>query len=249
MQPKFYKIKEKSKNKKENYTIIVASNKGNGKIKQHSISSKAFAFWTYFMIILLVIIVTYGVYTVLVIGDGQGAIFSLRTQVEKLTNQNSELLEENVELNEKVTLLSNTLNIKIIAEEEAKAIEEALYVPSGVPLITDASMKPGTEDGIGGTEVPVVLFTTKSETNVLAAGQGTVTFAGTDAQYGKQVMIDHGNGYISVYKCNGEMMVKEDEVVNRDTVLFEVESDIVIHFQIIKDDLFIDPTEIMEIYG
>ena len=34
MQPKFYKIKEKKKEKKERYTITLASNNGRGKIKQ-----------------------------------------------------------------------------------------------------------------------------------------------------------------------------------------------------------------------
>lgn len=246
MQPKFYKIKEKKKEKKERYTITLASNNGRGKIKQHSINSKVFAFWSYFMLVLLVIIITYGVYTILVIGDGQGAVFSLRTQVEKLTNQNAELIEENAKLNEKVTLLSDTLNIKIAAEEEENAAVEALFIPSGVPLITDASMDVQKEEG---TENPVVLFTTKSATNVLAAGQGIVTFAGADAQNGKRIIIDHGNGYVSIYKCNGEIMVKKDDEVSRDTVLFEVESDIGIYFQITKDDLFIDPTEIMEIFG
>ncbi len=249
MKPKYYKVKDKKKKKNEQHTIIIASNNGKGKIREHSMSTRAFTFLTYFMIVLFVVIITYGVYTILVIGDGQGAIFSLRTQVEKLTTQNAELLEENTQLTEKVTLLSDTLNIKISAEEEAKAEEEALYIPSGVPLITDASMSVGTEVGTSGNEVPVVLFTTKSQTNVLAAGQGTVTFAGNVDQYGKQVIIDHGNGYISIYKCNGEMLVKENEEVTKNTVLFEVESDSVIHFQIIKDDLFIDPTDIMEIYG
>ena len=249
MQAKYYKIVDKKKKKRERYTILITSNNGEGKSRNHSISAKALTFWTYFLILLFVIIITYGVYTVLVIGDGQGAIFSLRTQVEKLTEQNTELIVENAELQEQVEILSDSLNIKIAAEEKQKATEEALYTPTGIPLITDASMETTTEIGATGNDVPVTIFTVKSDTQVMAAGSGTVTFAGDDEEYGKLIMIDHGNGYVSVYKCNGELKVSANQIVTRDTLLFAVENETVIRFQIIKDGLYINPTEIMEIFG
>lgn len=249
MQQEYYKIVDKKKKRKERFTILISSNTGEGKARNFSISGKALTFWTYFLILLFVVIVTYGVYTMLVIGDGQGAIFSLRTQVEKLTEQNTELLVQNAELTEQVEILSDSLNIKIAEEEEQKATEEALYTPTGIPLITDASMETTTEVGSTGAEVPVTIFTAKSDTNVLASGNGTVTYAGNDDQYGSLVMIDHGNGYTSIYKCNGELKVSANQTVTRDTVLFAVENETVIRFQIIKDDLYINPTEIMEIFG
>lgn len=249
MQPKYYTIKDKKKKNKERFTIMISSNKGEGKTRYRSITSGALTFWTYFLIILLVVIITYGVYTVLVIGDGQGAIFSLRTQVEKLTEQNTELLSENAELTEQVEILSDSLNIKITEEEARIAAEEALYTPTGIPLITDASIETTLELSSNGNEVPVVLFTAKSATSVLAAGSGTVTYAGNDNEYGSLVMIDHGNGYVSIYKCNGELKVETDDIVTKDAVLFDVEDETVIRFQIIKDDLYINPTEIMEIFG
>ncbi len=49
---------------------------------------------------------------------------------------------------------------------------------------------------------------------VLAAGSGTVSFAGwTDSGYGNMVLIDHGNGYSTLYGHLSELKVKKGEKV------------------------------------
>ncbi len=249
MQQKFHVIKENKKPVKERFTIIVSSNNGTGKTKAHSISSAALTFWIYFMIILAVIILTYGVYTILVIGDGQGAVVSLRSQVEKLTEQSSTLITENADLTEKVTLLSDSLNIKLQQELENQEADTALHLPTSVPIAKNASMEEGLAIANTGAEVPAIIFSAKEDADVLATADGTVAYAGSDDLYGSRVMINHGNGYITVYKCSGQLMVREGEEITRNTVLFAVGTDAVIYYQIIKDDLYIDPMEIMEISG
>lgn len=247
MKKQVYKYK-KVKKKKERFTLILASNTGTSHAKQGSITSGLLTFLTYFFAILLVMIITYSVYTVLVVGDGQGTIISLRSQVEKLTSQNEDLIAENKTLSDKITLISETLTIKVEAEEAAAAEEAALYVPTAVPMTAGASMEEGTtnEDG---TEVPVVFFTTTSSATVYATGQGTVSFAGDDPIYGTCVKIDHGNGYTSMYICDGVIKVRTNETVTRETILFEIEEGKTIRYQIILDDQYINPLDIMEIYG
>jgi len=239
----------KLKKKKERFTVMLASNMGSSHAKQFSITSGFLTFLTYFFAILLVMIITYSVYTVLVVGDGQGTIISLRSKVEKLTTQNEELIAENKTLTDKVALISETLNIKVEAEDAAAAKEAALYVPTAVPMTAGASMEEGTTTAEDGTEVPMVLFTTTTSTTVLATGQGTVSFAGDDATYGKCVKIDHGNGYTSIYICDGVIKVRINDTVTRDTILFEIEEGKTIRYQIILNDQYINPLDIMEIYG
>ena len=55
--------------------------------------------------------------------------------------------------------------------------------------------------------------------NVYACETGTVTFAGTYGNGGNTVIIDHGNGYKSLYMHNSEFKVSEGDVVSKGQVI------------------------------
>ena len=55
----------------------------------------------------------------------------LRQQIETLTQENDALKLENEELNEKVSILSDTVNSKVKEEEEREAEIAQAYVPTG----------------------------------------------------------------------------------------------------------------------
>lgn len=86
-------------------------------------------------------------------------------------------------------------------------------------------------------------------------GAGSVLLADIDSVYGYQVQIDHGNGYISIYRSGTEPKVKNGDEVTRGTLLFEMESDdddenaSRMGYQIMKDGEYIKPTEVLEING
>lgn len=50
---------------------------------------------------------------------------------------------------------------------------------------------------------------------ILAAGDGTVTFAGWKPVYGKTIEIDHGYGIVTMYGHNSQLMVKSGEKVRK----------------------------------
>ncbi|MGE5380362.1 MAG: M23 family metallopeptidase [Methylocystaceae bacterium] len=50
---------------------------------------------------------------------------------------------------------------------------------------------------------------------VYAAGKGTVIYAGWDADYGRLIKIDHGNGLVSWYGHNYRLLVKKGDEVER----------------------------------
>ncbi|KAB3529031.1 M23 family metallopeptidase [Alkaliphilus serpentinus] len=59
----------------------------------------------------------------------------------------------------------------------------------------------------------------KTNTEILAAGSGIVTFAGYNGAYGRMVIISHGYGYTSVYAHNSSILVKVgDKVIKGDTI-------------------------------
>ena len=59
----------------------------------------------------------------------------------------------------------------------------------------------------------------KPKESVLAAMQGTVVYAGFDANFGYVINIQHSNGFISVYKHNALLLKKEgDEVTGGEVI-------------------------------
>lgn len=85
---------------------------------------------------------------------------------------------------------------------------------------------------------------------MIAAAQGTVSsIAGSDSS-GYIVMVDHGNGYFSVYRNSAKPEVKEGDSVTTETELFKIgQWNAKLGYQIIKDEKYIDPLSLMEISG
>lgn len=194
---------------------------------------------------------------------------------EEILQIHSQAELEKKELSEKVTLLSNQLTAWI-EEEEAQAQKK---VPTGLPVsgkvitiesepIIIATEPEGTgqeetddeatendgetaddEETVVEQEIPTVVFGVKKETQIVAAGAGEVKSVESGAD-GTSVMIDHGNGYVSVYLFKGNAKVKVGDEVLRGTLLFEVTSNNAkFSFQILENGNYVNPMELMEIHG
>ena len=131
-------------------------------------------------------------------------------------------------------------------------------MPTGFPLSGTADMEEITETvQVEDEEVTrdLILFKAGDGVSVVASGAGSVLLADIDSVYGYQVQIDHGNGYISIYRSGTEPKVKNWDEVTRGTLLFEMESDdddenaSRMGYQIMKDGEYIKPTEVLEING
>lgn len=200
----------------------------------------------------------------------------VKTLEEEKSSMQTEFDLEKSELNEKVTLLSSQLAIRIEAEEA----EAQKKVPSGLPVsgkVITIESEPITiatestvnsqedaeetdkeigveagevdEDNIVEQEIPTVVFGVKKETQIVAAGAGTIESV-EQVDEGTYVKIDHGNGYISVYLFKGNPKVKEGDEVLRGTLLFEVTSNNAkFSFQILQDGEYVNPMDLMEIRG
>lgn len=85
--------------------------------------------------------------------------------------------------------------------------------------------------------------------SVSAAAAGTVTFAG-EGTLGGTVMIDHGNGLITVYSQLGEIIASEGESVSQGDVIGsigestgETTKGAHLHYEVHKDGVPVDPNE------
>ncbi|AOT72688.1 M23 family metallopeptidase [Geosporobacter ferrireducens] len=64
----------------------------------------------------------------------------------------------------------------------------------------------------------------KQGTEILAAGNGIITFSGWNAGYGNTVIISHGHGYRSVYAHNKENLVEVGQRIQKGDVIAKMGS-------------------------
>jgi murein DD-endopeptidase MepM/ murein hydrolase activator NlpD len=89
-------------------------------------------------------------------------------------------------------------------------------------------------------------FASDAGADVLAVAAGIVTFARTGEGYGNLVELNHGNGYLTRYAHNEQVLVRVGEEVERGQALAIVGSTghstgPHVHFELIKDGRQIDP--------
>ncbi|MBR1930385.1 MAG: peptidoglycan DD-metalloendopeptidase family protein [Lachnospiraceae bacterium] len=164
--------------------------------------------------------------------------------MKQLEDEKAELVLEIDNLNAKIQVLSDTVNQKVQTENELTALIEKQSTPSEFPLTGSASMQEVTEGD------PMLVFTASEGTTVVAAASGNVIAINDDEAYGHNVWIDHGNGYVTIYRNKGNVNVKIGDDVVKGTTLFLIDSDnTVLGYQMMKDGEYINPMEMLEING
>ncbi len=87
---------------------------------------------------------------------------------------------------------------------------------------------------------------------VKAASDGKVKFIKNDPRYGITVAIEHDNGYVSIYaNLLTAEFIKEEEKVKQgqtigtigNTAVFEIADEPHLHFEILKEDKYLNPSE------
>jgi murein DD-endopeptidase MepM/ murein hydrolase activator NlpD len=100
-------------------------------------------------------------------------------------------------------------------------------------------------------EHPGIDVAVPKDSYIRAAGAGTVADAGRDEVYGNYVVIDHGDGYRSLYAHASRIFVRSGEHVERDEVIGLTGSTgrstaPHLHFEIRKDGRAIDPLTLVK---
>lgn len=165
-------------------------------------------------------------------------------EISQLSATNAELEAQIASLNETVQILSDTVNQKTQSETELSEQLEKQTTPSQFPLDSSASIEEATEGD------PMLVFTATTGSMVVATANGTVTAVNEDAEYGNNIWIDHGNGYVTIYRNKGEAKVKQGETVTQGTTLFVIDEDnSQLGYQIMLDGAYIDPMDVLVING
>lgn len=179
-----------------------------------------------------------------VAGQLEKEIAELTKQVEKLTNDNKDLVDLREELAEKVTILSDTINQKVEEEEAVERQKAEAHMPVGFPVSSSASV----EDAEG--EDMLVKLTGSGGNSFISSADGTVISVVTDSVYEHCITIDHGNGYQSRYRNDGDVMVREGDEVVRGAILYVIgENNAELGYQILFEEKYIDPMTLINIDG
>ncbi len=235
---------EKKLKRKSRFKLLLMTEKEDGTIKRRMISSVVVEAAAAMFFLLAVVIICKLVYDTITLRNVRKELIDQTAVINDLTDENEALAMENSTLSSKVAVLSETVSKKAATEDEIsqEAIENAL--PKGFPLSGSATMK---EDSEG---EPMLIFKASMGTNVITTGTGTVISVDADEVYGTKIVVDHGNGYKSVYRNRGASLIKSGEELGKGYILFSIgEDNQELGYQIMQDDEYIDPMIMIEISG
>lgn len=165
-------------------------------------------------------------------------------EIQTLQDEKENLQEEIDDLTEKITVLSETVNQKVESLENVQAQLDAQKVPVGFPMTGSATI----QEVLDGD--PLCIFSGMENTLVIAVANGTVLSIEEDLEYGHKITVDHGNGYTTIYRNKGNVLVKQGDVVFRGSALYIIEKDnLQLGYQMTKDGVYINPMDVISISG
>lgn len=241
----------KKHKRKTNHVVIVTSDAVDANVKQFRIKH-----WLLRVIIGVLCVVIGGLVGCLIYEEElwkaanqhsnelRNAMKILEDEKQVLQDEKDALMLEIENLNEQIVILSETVNQKVQTETELLAALEGQYLPTEFPLTGSASMEEIKEGN------PICVFTASTGIMVVSTAGGTVTAVNDDGEYGHNVWIDHGNGYVTIYRNKGDVIVKQgDEVVQGTTIFLIGEDNTTLGYQMMKDGAYISPMEMLAISG
>ncbi len=253
----------------KNHVIIVTNDAEDAGVRRYKI--KAWVIWTAVVVVCAVIGVMFGyilyeqrVWEVAntriadkqavidekleIIAEKDAQIAQLEGEILSLGEQMGEQKVfyegELQKLNDKINILSETVNKKTAELDALNVKFEAQYLPDEYPLTGSATM----EESKSGD--PCCIFTVSKGSTVVATAAGTVTAVNEDTEYGNSVWIDHGNGYITIYRNKGQVNVKLGDTVAQGTTIYIIgDSNRQFAYQMTKDGTYINPIDMLAISG
>lgn len=264
-------MSKKRRKIKKHYTISVTSDYAPDSTKYYRSRFNLFKvmYRTMFIVVLLGIGLTvFEFYELNVMGTKlalfKGIIAEQEQMIKALGDEKAELTSQN-------QVLNNTVAMNLKEDEEAEAIDAEKHLPTGFPLTGSATIADPEEffkEEMDATTAyfeailaqkekeeavatdPLTLFVMSEVSDVVAAADGKVIAITEDTVYKNSVMIDHGNGYITVYKNIADPKVfVGDEVVRGAIIFVGGEDNNYLGYQITYEGQYVDPMHVMAING
>ena len=256
-------VKPRKHRHKRHYTFMVISGDSDGSTKRLHLNHFKTQLLAYICFAIVLAIVCNIIYATLTIRNLREIQTEQKATIETLSNENSSLEASKEQLETEVEQLKAAINKRIEEEQISQEEAEALALPTGFPLTGTASIKRALDDATATTITelteenkdeatgnPLIVFTAAEGSSIIASGTGTVVNVTTDTKFGNTVSIDHGNGYISIYRNAGDPLVTEGSKIDKGDIIYVVgEKNTSLGYQLQQDNEYIDPEELIEING
>ncbi len=241
----------KEHKRKKNHVVIVTSDAVDANVKQFRIKPWMVQLLTGVLCVIIGATIGYFIYEEKLWEIARQHSDELQTVMKELEDdklaleaEKTALQTEIASLNDQIQILSETVNQKVQSENELKALLDAQKLPTEFPLTGSASMQEQQEGEL------ICVFTASEGIMVVATAGGIVTAVNDDTEYGHNVWIDHGNGYMTIYRNKGDVIVKQgDEVVQGTTLFLIGEDNTALGYQMMKDGTYINPMDMLAISG
>ena len=137
-------------------------------------------------------------------------VFGTADTLARVTYQGTEMVERIIE--------EQTMLTEPVTEIQARGtLERPSWAPTGTfmwPTSGTITSKYGYRSIFGGTSFHGGIdIANKKGTDIVAADGGEVVYAGWMSGYGYLIQIDHGNGYVTYYGHNSELLVSVGDKV------------------------------------
>lgn len=170
---------------------------------------------------------------------------SIQSRIDKLTQDLENLQSE-----------FQTCEQTIVDIDEQAEIN--IHIPDGSPLdylIVSSGYGYRGDPSTGYSTFHYGLdFQAPRGTTIYAAGSGTVTYAGWEGSYGYLVVINHGNGYVTMYAhCSsinvyvGQEIVKGEAIAGVGSTGRSTGNHL--HFSILYNGNFVNPKTVLSVYN
>ncbi len=173
-----------------------------------------------------------------------------KKEIAKLNEQIEKLESEKADMYEQIVSLTDVVARKQETEQSFRQEQTEAAIPTGYPIEGYALIVQDPTVQTGEKVKGRVVFNTIIGTAIVASGDGTVVRKADDESFGTQLILDHGNGYQTVYRCAGSVKVHNGDHVKRREVLFVItEEDSLFAYEIIRNGEEIEPLDLMDVQG
>lgn len=165
---------------------------------------------------------------------------------------------ENSELSEKIDELSGQIKesealfskIEQEMDRRAKEEEEAVRlsaIPSTAPVKGSAVLVQDKSLIEAGLDEFTLVFSTLPGAFVVATADGTVESVAMDPVFGRRITVDHGNGYVTIFRTDAQIQVESGDTVHMNDVLAVAMSEEgKAAYEVELDGVYIDPYSVIE---
>ena len=224
--------------------LLVTSDSVDAKVRQIKIRPWLNGLLTLLICVMLGAIIGYAVYEEQIWAFDRQKDEERENVILALEEEKTALEAEISTLQTQITVLSDTVTAQ---DQAAGALQEELAqqsIPTEYPLTGTAGLEEITEGE------PIAIFTASEDIMVIASAKGTVMAIEEDETYGNRLIVDHGNGYFSIYRNAGDVKVKVGDEVTQGTTLFLIgENNRQLGYQIMFEDEYINPIDLMATQG